>query len=281
MSEPSTSITRTRITRTGMVGRLQALWAYRTFVTSMVVRELRARYMGSLLGGLWALATPLMLILIYMLVFSEIMRGKVGARGEPLDYGLFLCTGILIWGYFSEVVTNCQSVFLEYSNLLKKMNFPRITLPVIVLATATFNFFLVAILFVVLLLIVGRFPGPAMISFLPLLTIQQGLAVGLGILLGTLHVFFRDVGQAWTVGLTLWFWLTPIVYHIEIIPEKYRALVALNPLTPLFVSYQNIVLEGAWPEWQTILYPAVVAVLILAIGLGVFLRLSGEMVDEL
>ena len=264
-----------------MVGRMQALWAYRTFVTSIVVRELRARYMGSLLGGLWALATPLMLILIYMLVFSEVMRGKVGATGAPLDYGLFLCTGILIWGYFSEVVTNCQTVFLEYSNLLKKMNFPRITLPVIVLATATFNFFLVAILFVVLLLVVGRFPGPAMISFLPLLTIQQGLAVGLGILLGTLHVFFRDVGQAWTVGLTLWFWLTPIVYHIEIIPEKYRALVALNPLTPLFVSYQNIVLEAAWPDWQTVLYPAIVAVLILAIGLGVFLRLSGEMVDEL
>ncbi len=270
------------ITRSGMVGRMQALWAYRTFVTSMVARELRARYMGSLLGGLWALITPLVLILIYMLVFSEVMRGKLAdGSGKPLDYGLFLCTGILIWGYFSEVVTNCQSVFLEYSNLLKKMSFPRITLPVIVLLTATFNFLLVAILFVILLLILGRFPGLAMVSFVPLLIVQQGLAVGLGILLGTLHVFFRDIGQAWTVGLTLWFWLTPIVYHIEIIPEQYRSLVMLNPLTPLFLSYQNIVLQGLWPDWRAIVYPTTVALLVLAVGLGVFRRLSGEMVDEL
>ena len=270
------------ITKSGMMGRIQALWAYRTFVTSMVARELRARYMGSLLGGLWALITPLVLILIYMLVFSEVMRGKLAdGSGKPVDYGLFLCTGILIWGYFSEVVTNCQGVFLEYSNLLKKMSFPRITLPVIVLLTATFNFLLVAILFVILLLILGRFPGAAMVSFVPLLIVQQGLAVGLGILLGTLHVFFRDIGQAWTVGLTLWFWLTPIVYHIEIIPEQYRSLVMLNPLTPLFLSYQNIVLQGLWPDWRTIVYPTVVAFLILTAGLGVFRRLSGEMVDEL
>ena len=276
------SVSNPAINRSGMTGRLQALWAYRTFVTSMVARELRARYMGSLLGGLWALVTPLILILIYMLVFSEVMRGKLAdGSGQPLDYGLFLCTGILIWGFFSEVVTSCQGVFLEYSNLLKKMNFPRITLPVIVLLTATFNFLLIAGLFVLLLLILGRFPGPAMLSFIPLLTIQQGLAVGLGILLGTLHVFFRDIGQAWTVGLTLWFWLTPIVYHIDIIPEQYRSLVQLNPLTALYLSYQGVVLQGRWPDWGTLVYPTLVAAALLAIGLAVFLRLSGDMVDEL
>lgn len=265
-----------------MIGRMQALWAYRTFVVSMVTRELRARYMGSLLGGLWALVTPLVLILIYMLVFSEVMRGKLAdGSGKPLDYGLFLCTGILIWGYFSEVVTNCQGVFLEYSNLLKKMSFPRITLPVIVLLSASFNFLLVAVLFVVLLLILNRFPGSAMLAFVPLLVVQQGLAAGLGILLGTLNVFFRDIGQAWTVALTLWFWLTPIVYHIGIIPEQYRSLVALNPLTPLFLSYQEIVLTGSWPDWGALIYPSSVAVLVLASGLAVFRRLSGEMVDEL
>ena len=270
------------ISRSGMLGRMQALWAYRNFVTSMVARELRARYMGSLLGGLWALVTPLVLILIYMLVFSEVMRGKLAdGSGKPLDYGLFLCTGILIWGYFAEVVTQCQGVFLEYSNLLKKMSFPRITLPVIVLLSASFNFLLVAILFVALLLILGRFPGVAMVGFVPLLIVQQGLAVGLGILLGTLNVFFRDIGQAWTVALTLWFWLTPIVYHIGIIPEQYRSLVTLNPLTALFLGYQQIVLSGSWPNWNSVLYPAVAAFLILAAGLVVFRRLSGEMVDEL
>lgn len=276
------SVSNPAITHRGMLGRMQALWAYRTFVRSMVARELKARYMGSLLGGLWALVTPLVLILIYMLVFSEVMRGKLAdGSGKPLDYGLFLCTGILIWGYFSEVVTNCQGVFLEYSNLLKKMSFPRITLPVIVLLSASFNFLLVAVLFVALLLILNRFPGEAMLAFIPLLVVQQGLAAGLGILLGTLNVFFRDIGQAWTVSLTLWFWLTPIVYHIDIIPQQYRPLVGLNPLTPLFLSYQEIVLTGSWPAWGTLIYPLSAALLVLAVGLAVFRRLSGEMVDEL
>lgn len=264
---------------------LEALWVFRGFVLGMVAREFRGRYLGSLLGGFWAILTPLATILIYLVVFSAVMRGKLpgaaGERGDALSYGLFLCTGILIWGFFAEVVGRCQTVFVESANLLKKMSFPRITLPVIVLLTAILNFAVVAVLFVLLLVGVGRFPGAAMLAFLPLLAVQQGFAVGLGILLGTLHVFFRDVGQAWTVLLNLWFWTTPIVYPVAILPEELRSLLAWNPLLPLFLSYQEIVLENTWPDPRELWLPALVAVLFLALGLFVFRRLSGEMVDEL
>lgn len=265
-----------------MLGMLQALWVYRKFVFSMVGREFRSRYMGSLLGTLWAVLSPLALILIYLVIFSAVMRGKLpGARGDSLSYGLFLCTGILIWGFFAEVVSKCQVIFVEYANLLKKMSFPRITLPVIVLLTAVVNFSLVAGLFVSLLLVVQRFPGSAMLAFLPLLVLQAGFATGLGILLGTLHVFFRDVGQLWTVVLNLWFWTTPIVYHIGILPEKFHPLLKWNPLTPLFLSYQSIVLENRWPDWSSLWWPALVTVIVSTLGLVAFRRLSGEMVDEL
>ena len=261
---------------------LQALWVYRKFIFSMVGREFRSRYMGSLLGALWAVLAPLAIILIYLVIFSAVMRGKLpGPKGDPLSYGLFLTTGVVIWGFFAEVVSKCQTVFIEYANLLKKMSFPRITLPVIVLLTAIVNFSLVGGLFVVLLLVVQRFPGSAMIAFLPLLILQAGFATGLGILLGTLHVFFRDVGQLWVVLLNLWFWMTPIVYHISILPQEFHPLVSWNPLTSLFVSYQNIVLENQWPDWSSLWWPAVMAVVTLTLGLIAFRRLSGEMVDEL
>ena len=270
------------VTRRGMLGMLQALWVYRRFVFSMVGREFRSRYMGSLLGALWAVLSPLALILIYLVIFSAVMRGKLpGGAGDSLSYGIFLCTGILIWGFFAEVVSKCQTVFVEYANLLKKMSFPRITLPVIVLLTALVNFSLVAGLFLLLLLVVQRFPGSAMLAFVPLLGLQAGFATGLGILLGTLHVFFRDVGQLWTVLLNLWFWTTPIVYHIGILPEKFHPLLQWNPLTPLFLSYQSIVLEGRWPVWSDLWWPTVTTLVVITVGLAAFRRLSGEMVDEL
>lgn len=264
---------------------LEALWVFRRFVFGMVGREFRGRYLGSLLGGFWALLTPIATILIYLVVFSAVMRGKLpgvaGEAGDSLSYGLFLCTGILIWGFFAEVVGRCQVVFVESANLLKKMSFPRITLPVIVLLSAALNFVLVTIVFIALLLIVQRFPGESILAFLPLLVVQQGLAVGLGILLGTLHVFFRDVGQLWAVLLNLWFWSTPIVYPIAILPEGIRELLAWNPLTPLFLSYQQIILDNAWPSWLDLRLPLAAATLFLVLGLVVFRKLSGEMVDEL
>lgn len=269
------------VTRSGLPGMLQALWVYRKFVLGMVGREFHSRYLGSLLGVVWAFLTPLATILIYLVVFSAVMRGRLPGAGDPLSYGLFLCTGILVWGFFAEVVTRCQTVFVENANLLKKMSFPRITLPVIVLLTAALNFLLVTMVFLVLLVVVGRFPGVALVAFVPLLAIQQGFAAGLGILLGTLHVFFRDVGQAWTVMLNLWFWGTPIVYHLDILPERVRGVIEWNPLTPLFRAYQGIVLDGAWPAWEGLLHPVVAAIVTLAVGLFAFRRLSGQMVDEL
>ena len=119
-----------------------------------------------------------------------------------------------------------------------------------------------------------------MLAFVPLLGLQAGFATGLGILLGTLHVFFRDVGQAWIVILNLWFWTTPIVYHISILKD-YQHLLEWNPLTPLFLSYQSIVLENRWPDWSGLWWPALVTVIFLTLGLAAFRRLSGEMVDEL
>jgi homopolymeric O-antigen transport system permease protein len=270
------------VTRSGLPGMLQALWVYRRFVLGMVGREFRGRYMGSLLGAVWAVLGPLATILIYLVVFSKVMSGRLpGGRSDSLAYGLFLCTGILVWGYFAETVGRCQVVFVESANLLKKMSFPRITLPVIVLLNASLNFLFVAALFLILLLAVGRFPGTAMLAFLPLLALQQAFAVGLGILLGTLHVFFRDVGQLWLVMLNLWFWSTPIVYHVDILPERFRRIIEWNPLTALFESYQGIVLEGTWPPLRRLALPAAVAILSLLVGLVCFRRLSGQMVDEL
>jgi lipopolysaccharide transport system permease protein len=260
---------------------LASLWRYRRFVLSMVGREFQARYLGSVLGSLWAVLNPLAMILIYTIIFGQLMRGRVAGHGDGLSYGIFLCAGVLTWGMFTEIVQRCVAVFVDQANLLKKMSFPRAALPAIVLVSAALNFAIVVGLLLLVLLVLGRFPGWALLGLVPLLLIQQSIALGIGVGLGVLNVFFRDVGHVIGIGLQLWFWFTPIVYPLPILGERARSLVALNPMTNIVAGYQGILLEGQWPHWPVFLPQLALAVAALALGRAIFRRLSGEMVDYL
>ncbi len=261
--------------------RLRALWHYRGFVISMVAREFRSRYLGSLLGSLWSVLNPLAMIFIYTVIFSRIMRAKLPGIDDSMAYGMYICAGLLPWTYFIELLGRFPNIFLDQAALIKKVNFPRITLPVIAFLSATINFLIIFGVFLGFLALTGRFPGWVVLGFIPLLIIQQLFVIGLGILLGSINVFFRDVGQFLNVILQFWFWFTPIVYPVTILPERARQLIELNPLTSLVQAYQGIILYHQWPHWLHFLPHALGAVLALAAGFMVFARLSGEMVDEL
>lgn len=262
-------------------GRLKALWAYRGFVLGMVARDFRGRYLGSVLGASWAVVNPLAQILIYTLVFSRVMQARLPNVQDSLAYSLYLCAGLLTWNYFVEVLLRSQTVFLEQANMLKKVSFPRVTLPSYVFLSASVNFSIIWGLFLAFLLISGRWPGWVLVGLVPLLLIQQVLAVGLGLVLGVTNVFFRDVAQAVGVGLQFWFWLTPIVYPLSAVPEAIRKLMAWNPLYPLIVSYQRIIVEHHWPVWSDLWPVGAVAVVVALISETAFRHLSGQMVDEL
>lgn len=204
----------------------QSLWSYRGFILGSVKREFQARYRNSLFGALWTVLNPLSMILVYTVIFSTIMRARLPGVDDGLAYSVYLCAGLLTWGLFAEITTRSQSMFLENANLLKKISFPRICLPVIVLLNAGINFAIILGLFLGFLLITGRLPGMALLALVPLLILQVMFAAGLGMILGVLNVFFRDVGQFFGICLQFWFWLTPIVYPLcdpaDGHPELYR-----------------------------------------------------------
>ena len=264
-----------------LAGRLRALWAYRGFVAGMVVRDFRGRYLGSVLGAAWAILNPVAQILIYTVIFSQVMRARLPNVNDSLGYSLYLCAGILTWNYFVEVLLRSQMVFLEQANMLKKVNFPRVTLPAYVFLSASVNFAIVWTLFLGFLLVTGRWPGRVLIALVPLLVIQQVLAVGLGLALGVTNVFFRDVAQAVGVGLQFWFWLTPIVYPASAVPDVVRGAMAWNPLYGLVDSYQRIVVAQQWPVWSRLWPVVLLAVLFAMVSESVFRRLAPAMVDEL
>ena len=262
-------------------GILNPLWAYRGFILGSVKREFQAQYRNSMLGIAWMVINPLAMIVVYTVIFSQVMKSRMPGVDSTFGFSIYLCAGLLTWGFFGDIVGRAQNVFIGHANLLKKLSFPRLCLPVIVVLNAGINFAIIFGLFSVFLLLSGNFPGWPYLGLLPLLVIQVAFAIGLGITLGVLNVFFRDVGQLFGVVLQFWFWLTPIIYQVSVLPESVRSLMAFNPMAALMTAYQAILLKGQWPEWQSLWYVILLAVFFCGLGIRLFRKHVGEMVDEL
>ncbi|RJQ28019.1 ABC transporter permease [Candidatus Parcubacteria bacterium] len=260
---------------------IRALWDYRGFIAGSIKREFQLKYRNSMLGAAWTVLNPLAMIIVYTVIFSQVMRARLPGTGSTFSYSIYLCAGVLTWGLFAEITGRSRNVFLEHANLLKKISFPRICLPVIVVGSAGLNFAIIFTLFTIFLFVSGNFPGWAYLALLPVLTIQIAFSIGLGMVLGVLNVFFRDVGQLFDVVLQFWFWLTPIVYSSAILPKKAQLLISINPMARLAIAYQTIVLSGTGPDWIS-LWPVVFLAAFLCIwGTRLFRLHAGEMVDEL
>jgi len=260
---------------------LKSVWAYRGFILGSVRREFQLRYRGTMLGVAWTVLHPLALILVYTIIFTQVMKARLPGSGGPYSYSIYLCSGIVTWGLFAEIINRCQSVFLDNANLIKKLNFPRLVLPTIVVVTAVLNFLIVFIVFLAFLLLSGNMPGISLFAMFPLLAVQVLFSVGLGVIIGVLNVFFRDAGQLTGILIQFWFWATPIVYPASILPEWIQPLMNLNPLYHLSSGYQLIFVANQWPQWNNVLLVMLFSIAIILYAFRLFRRHSGEIVDEL
>lgn len=265
-----------------MASVTRALWNYRGFVVSSVMREFNGKYRESLLGAFWSIANPLTMIFIYTVVFGQIMRPMLpGNEKLPYAFGIYLCAGVIPWLLFAEMLQRLNTVFIDNANLIKKSNFPRTCLPTVVALSALINFAIVLGIFLLFLAIIDHWPGWALLAAFPLIGLQILFTLGLGVFLGTLNVFFRDIGQITGVALQFWFWLTPIVYTLSALPDSARVLIAFNPLQPLISAYRQIFLERLTPDWFSLLPLALITLFFLVLGARFFLVHVGELVDEL
>ncbi|WP_058833862.1 ABC transporter permease [Luteimonas abyssi] len=258
-----------------------ALYRYRHFVTSSIVNDIKSRFARSRLGALWVILQPLAQVAIFAIVLSEVLMARLPGIESKFGFAIYLTAGLMAWSLFSEIVLRSSTVFIDNANLLKKISFPRICLPVVVAGTALVNNAMLFLAILVVFALLGHWAGVA-IAYLPLLVLVTTLfAVGLGLFLGVLNVFVRDVGQVTGVVIQLWFWLTPIVYPANIIPEQFRAIVALNPMTHVVAGYQNVLLRNEAPDLQSLLVPLGLSFVLMFVAFLLFRRASAEMVDVL
>lgn len=260
---------------------LTAIWSYRHFIGSSVRNDLRSRFVRSRLGALWMILQPLAQVAIYALVLSRIMAAKLPGIDSRYAYVIYLMAGMIAWSLFAEVITRSLTIFVDNGNLMKKMAFPRVCLPIIISGSCLVNNLLLLATAIGLFALMGHPLSPAMLWLPLLIAVNLAFALGLGLILGVLNVFVRDVAQVMTVVLQLMFWLTPIVYMPNIIPERLRALLEFNPMVSMVTSFQSVILYGRAPDMAGLATIAVVAIVLLIFSLALFRRAAPEMVDVL
>lgn len=248
-------------------------------IFSLARRELAARYKGSVLGIVWALLTPIVMIAIFTFIFAGIFGARFGAGGTAWDYALYLFCGLLPWTAFQEAVQLSSTTIVSHANLVKRVVFPLETLPIAqVLSTLANQLFGTLALVVAAVIIRQQFHSTLL--WLPVLLIPQLVAtLGAAWFIASLGVFLRDIVQGVALVLMAWMYLTPIIYPESIVPEKFRAFINANPFTPLIRSYRRIILEGTQPDWHGLAYFAIFALIIFIFGFWWFARTRKNFAD--
>jgi lipopolysaccharide transport system permease protein len=264
-----------------MIQLLRGTWRFRGFIVASVKREFASRYLGTQLGAIWTILHPLALIAIYTVVFAQLMQPRLPGHASRFAYSIYLTSGFIVWALFSDLLLRSVGIFVHNANLLKKVNVHKLAFPVIASISALINAGLLGACFIAFLLATGNLPGWPVLAAIPVLAITCLFAMGLGLFLSTINVFYRDVEQGTQIVLQFWFWATPIVYAASALPGVVQRAMVLNPLWPIVHAMQTIFLESRWPDWMSLLYPLAVSLVLVLAARTAFERLGTELVDEL
>ena len=257
------------------------LWRYRGFIVRNALNDARHRYAGSAVGVAWNVINPLAQILIYSVVFSQIMAIRVPGAGTGAGFALYLCAGLLPWAAFSECVLRGGNAFIENAPYLKKLPIPEQVF-VAQNAVAATVFLGISMTLLGMVAVITR--GSLSLTWLGVpvvLVLFQSFGFGLGLIFGTLNVFLRDIGQVLAIALQLWMWLTPVVYVEEILPARMQALVRYNPAYPFIDALHRMIVGGEWPSawhWPVMVFWAGAAPVV---GYLILRRLRPEIRDVL
>ncbi|WNJ96500.1 ABC transporter permease [Vibrio ruber] len=259
----------------------KSLWTYRFFIFSSIKNDFKSRFSRSKFGGVWIVLHPLAMVLIYALILSQVMTAKMPGIVSDYAYPIYILSGIVCWNLFSEILGRSLNIFIENSDLIKKISFPKMTLPAIMVGTALVNFIILVVVMYIVFFILGHSPINNIIWLPVLVIITLSLAMGIGLFFGIINIFIRDVGQLINIILQFWFWLTPIVYTINIVPEKYKWIIMLNPLSSLTIGYHDVLVYDKSPDFTTLSYPIILAFVMLALSALIFKKANEEMADVL
>lgn len=258
-----------------MFNEIKEVYKYRQMLVSIVRKDLRSRYKGSFLGFLWTFVNPLLQLAIYSIVFPYLLRNN------QENYPMFLFVALLPWIFFSSSLQGSTTSIVGGANLVKKIYFPRLILPLSVVCTNLMNYIFGLVIVIPALLLTGVTLTFHIFWFPVILFVMFIFTTGLSLLLSALYVRFRDLEHIIGIFVMVWFYLTPIVFGIDIFPPHIADLISYNPMVSIIESFRDILLYGQRPEWGSLGFSFVIGIFILLIGMMVFRKFERTFAEEL
>lgn len=254
---------------------LKELYAYREMIFSLVRKDLRTRYKGSVLGFLWTFVNPLLQLIVYSVVFSVVMRVQMD------KYYMYMFVGLLPWIFFCNCVQGGATSVMAGQDLIKKIYFPRLVLPIATVSAAFMNMLFSMVVMFAALFVSGK--GISIqVFYLPLLLLLlYSLGLGLTFIFSACNVYLRDLEHILGIITMSMFYVTPILYPVSMVPERFLKLLYLNPMTPMVLAFQDILYYQRAPHLDTLVIVVVYAVVALVAGYFIFQKLQRNFVEEL
>lgn len=255
---------------------IKEIWNYRSMISSLVKRDLRGRYKGSVLGFFWTFLNPLLQLIVYTFVFSIVMRAGIE------DYYLFLFVALVPWVFFSSSVDGGAGCVRNQVNLVNKIYFPREVLPIAHVLSQLVNMLLSFLVVIAVLIVSGKGINLAVWWYLPIVILQETLlAFGFALFFSAVTVFFRDLQYFLTIFLMAWQFLSPVMYSVDMVPDKLKFVFNLNPMSPVISAYRSIFYYKTAPELDNFLAGTIMGVIVLVVGWFTFGKLKRRFAEVL
>jgi len=248
---------------------------YWALIKKLTLREIKARYKQSFLGFFWIVLNPFFQMMIMSFVFSKIL--KMGNLGVP--YPLFIYAGLLPWLFMVNSLSSAMNVFISDASLIKKIYFPREILVLSTLLAKTFDFFLSFLIFILMMIVFKVAFSPFILFFFLIFLIEFLFVYSLSLVLSAFNLYYRDVQYLFNLIITLWFYVTPVIYAVEFFPEKYRIVFQLNPMAVFINAYRQVLLGGDFPKWSSLGIGVLLSLILFFIAKKIFEKLEKNFAD--
>lgn len=258
-----------------MINVFKNLYKYRELLKTNVKKEIRGKYKNSFLGVLWSFLNPLLQIIVYALIFQVILKNP------QENYAIFLCCGLIPWTFFSSTTTRSAFTMIENGNIIKKVYFPREILPISIVTSEAVNF-MISTIIILGFVIFGGIGISKYIVFYPLVLLAQYLLlIGLSLIISSISVYVRDLQHLIGVVMQLLFYATPIVYSSETIPDNFKWILYLNPMTYIINGYRDIFYNQQMIDIIPTLCLIIISIVLCFIGYIIFNKLQKGFAEQL
>ncbi len=258
-----------------MVNVFKNLYKYRELLKTNVKKEIRGKYKNSFLGVIWSFLNPLLQIIVYAVVFQVILKNP------KENYAIFLCCGLIPWTFFSSAITRSAFTMIENGNIIKKVYFPREILPISIVTSETVNF-MISTIIILGFVVFGGIGISKYIIFYPLVLLAQYvLLIGIALIVSSISVYVRDLQHLIGVAMQLLFYATPIVYSAETIPENFKWILNINPMTYIINGYRDIFYNQQMLDIVPLLILIAISAVICIIGYIIFNKLQKGFAEQL